>query len=90
MLSLRYPNNLSEVIAKLIELRFVSEKNTRKYTITNSGARLLARWLKQFDTVEYKAGHVSRHDGADITKPAKEQIGVYLNPQKALCIVLRR
>lgn len=75
MLSIRYPNNPSEIIAKLIELRFVTEKNTGKYTITNLGALLLARRLKCFETVEYKAVRVLQYDGSDITQPAKEQIG---------------
>lgn len=75
MLSMPYPNNPSEIIAKLIELRFVSEKNTGKYTITNLGALLLAKRLKWFETVEYKAVRVLQYSGADITKPAKEQIG---------------
>lgn len=75
MLSLDYPNNPAEIIAKLIELRFVSEKNTGKYTITNLGALLLAKRLKWFDTVEYKAVRVLQYSGEDITEPAKEQIG---------------
>lgn len=75
MLSLPYPNNSAEIIAKLIELRFASEKNTGKYTITNLGALLLAKRLKWFETVEYKAVRVLQYDGADITKPAKEQVG---------------
>lgn len=75
MLSLSYPNNPAEIIAKLIELRFISEKNTGKYTITNLGALLLARRLRWFASVEYKAVRVLQYDGADITKPAKEQIG---------------
>lgn len=75
MLSLNYPKNLAEIIAKLIELRFVSEKNTGKFTITNLGALLLAKRLKRFDTVEYKAVRVLQFDGLDVTNPAKEQIG---------------
>lgn len=75
MLSVRYPDNPSEIIAKLIELRFVTEKNTGKYTITNLGALLLAKRLKWFETVAYKAVRVLQYDGSDITKPAKEQIG---------------
>lgn len=75
MLSLPYPNNSAEIIAKLIELRFASEKNTGKYTITNLGALLLAKRLKWFETVEYKAVRVLQYDGADITKPAREQVG---------------
>lgn len=75
MLSVHYPNNPSEIIAKLIELRFVTEKNTGKYTITNLGALLLARRLKCFETVEYKAVRVLQYDGSDVTQPAKEQIG---------------
>ena len=75
MLSAHYPDNPSEIIAKLVELRFVAEKNTGKYTITNLGALLLARRLKWFETVEYKAIRVLQYDGFDITKPAKEQIG---------------
>ena len=47
MLSLPYPNNSAEIIAKLIELRFASEKNTGKYTITNLGALLLAKLIKK-------------------------------------------
>ena len=75
MLSIHYPNNPSEIIAKLTELRFVTEKNTGKYTITNLGALLLARRLKWFETVEYKAVRVLQYEGSDITKPAKEQVG---------------
>lgn len=75
MLSVHYPNNPSEIIAKLTELRFVTEQNTGKYTITNLGALLLAKRLKWFETVEYKAVRVLQYGGSDITKPAKEQIG---------------
>ena len=75
MLSIHLPNNSSEIIAKLIELRFVTEKNTGKYTITNLGALLLAKRLDCFETVEYKAVRVIQYEESDITKPAKEQIG---------------
>ena len=75
MLSEHYPINPSEIIAKLIELRFVTEKNTGKYIITNLGALLLAKKLKCFETVEYKAVRVLQYEGTDITKPAKEQVG---------------
>ena len=75
MLSIHYPNNPLEIIAKLTELRFVTEKNTGKYTITNLGALLLAKRLKWFETVEYKAVRVLKYEGVDITNPAKEQVG---------------
>lgn len=75
LLTISYPNNPTEVIAKLIELRFVTEKNTGKYSITNLGALLLAKRLKSFETVEYKAIRVLQYDGTDVTTPAREQIG---------------
>jgi Predicted transcriptional regulator containing an HTH domain and an uncharacterized domain shared with the mammalian protein Schlafen len=75
MLSIPYPDSPTEVINKLLELRFIIEKNTGKYTINNLGALLLAKRLSKFETVEYKAVKVLKYDGLDITQPAKEQIG---------------
>lgn len=75
LLATPYRSNPIEIIAKLIELRFVTEKNTGKYSITNLGALLLAKRLNYFETVEYKAVRVLRYDGFDVTTPAKEQIG---------------
>lgn len=75
MLSITCPDNLTEIVAKLVELGFVKEKNTGKYIITNLGALLLARRLKYFHTVEYKAVRVIKYDGNDVTCPATEQIG---------------
>ena len=75
LLTIPYRNNPTEIISKLIELRFVTEKNTGKYSITNLGALLLAKRLKYFETVEYKAVRVLQYDGVDVTTPAKEQIG---------------
>ena len=75
LLAIPYRNNPTEIISKLIELRFITEKNTGKYSITNLGALLLAKRLKYFETVEYKAVRVLQYDGVDVTTPAKEQIG---------------
>ena len=75
MLSLPYPDNPSEIIAKLTEFRFITEKNTGKYVITNLGALLLARRLNRFESVEYKAVRVLQYNGIDNTHPAHEQVG---------------
>ena len=75
ILDLPYTGNPSEVISKLLELRFIDEKNTGKYDITNLGALLIAKHLKQFASVAYKAVRVIEYDGNDNTGPAKELTG---------------
>ena len=70
-----YPKSTMGVINTLLNLRFVKELNTGKYTITNLGALLLARRLSLFDTVRFKAVRVLKYDRLDITQPAHEQVG---------------
>lgn len=75
MLDMPYPRNSMSVINLLMDLRFVSEQNTGKYTINNLGALLLAKRLSSFQTVQFKAVRVLKYSGLDITQPAHEQIG---------------
>lgn len=75
LLNLSYPKSTMGVINTLLNLRFVKEQNTGKYTITNLGALLLAKRLSCFDTVQFKAVRVIRYDGLDVTQPAHEQVG---------------
>ncbi|MBR6429102.1 MAG: transcriptional regulator [Clostridia bacterium] len=62
-------------ISTLIELRFIEEKNTGKYVITNLGALLLAKRLSFFPTITHKAVRVIRYMGKDVSSEAREQVG---------------
>lgn len=75
MLDKPFPANAGYLIDTLLELRFVSEQNTGKYTISNLGAILFARRLTAFKDLSYKAVRVLKYSGPDVTKPAHEQIG---------------
>ncbi|MBS4860696.1 ATP-binding protein [Anaerotruncus colihominis] len=75
LLNLSYPKSTMGVINALLNLRFVKEQNTGKYTITNLGALLLAKRLSYFNTVQFKAVRVIKYDGLDVTQPAHEQVG---------------
>lgn len=75
LLHIPYPQSTMGVINTLLDLRFVREQSTGKYTITNLGALLLAKRLSIFSSVQYKAVRVLKYEGADITQPAQEQVG---------------
>ena len=69
------PNSNLEVMSLLREFRFVNILNTGKYDITNLGALLLAKRIREFDNVKRKAVRVLIYEGNDNTFPAREQIG---------------
>ena len=75
LLEIPYHENYFEITAKLAELRIIVENSIGKFTITNLGALLLARDLKHFPSVEYKAVRVIIYGGTDVTAPAQEKIG---------------
>ena len=75
MLAIEYPKNSIIIINKLKDFRFVNEKNTGRFEITNLGALLLAKRIKKFPSVNNKAIRVIVYDGNDVTCPAKEQLG---------------
>lgn len=75
LLNTTYPKSTIGVINTLLNLRFIEEQNTGKYTITNLGALLLAKRLTYFNTVRFKAIRVIKYDGLDVTQPAHEQVG---------------
>ncbi len=75
MLEKPFPSNALVMASVLSDLRFISEQNTGKYSITNLGALLLARKLSQFESVKYKAIRVLIYSGNNFTEPAHEQIG---------------
>ena len=58
MLKIPYMGNPSTIISKLLELRFINERNTGKYDITNLGALLMAKHLKRYATIAHKAVRV--------------------------------
>jgi predicted HTH transcriptional regulator len=75
LLEIPYHENYFEITTKLAELRFIVENSIGKFTITNLGALLLARDLKHFPSVEYKAVRVIIYEGSDVIAPAQEKNG---------------
>ena len=74
LLKIPYPSTQKAVIEKFIEEGFiVRDKN---YAITNLGALLLAKNLKDFESVERKSVRVIVYKGKNKVETEREQIGV--------------
>ena len=69
------PNRQASMLEKLTQERLLIKELNRTYSITNLGAILFARDLREFEDLERKAFRVIIYDGNDRTSTIKEQLG---------------
>lgn len=74
LMKIPYPSDQKGVIEKLIEDNIVVKIHS-KYAITNLGALLFAKELKDFETVERKSVRVIVYKGTNKVETIREQIG---------------
>ena len=74
LLKIPYPTDQKGVIAKLIEDNIVAKIHS-KYAITNLGALLFAKELKEFESVERKSVRVIVYKGTNKVETEREHIG---------------
>lgn len=74
LLKIPYPTDQKGVIEKLMEDNIVVKIHS-KYAITNLGALLFAKELKDFETVERKSVRVIVYKGTNKVETVREQIG---------------
>ena len=74
LMKVPYPSDQKGVIEKLIEDNIVVKIHS-KYAITNLGALLFAKELKDFETVERKSVRVIVYKGTNKVETIREQIG---------------
>lgn len=74
LMKIPYPSDQKGVIEKLIEDNIVVKIHS-KYAITNLGALLFAKELKDFETVERKSVRVIVYKGMNKVETIREQIG---------------
>ncbi|GIZ09362.1 RNA-binding domain-containing protein [Flavobacterium sp. UMI-01] len=74
LMKIPYPSDQKGVIQKLIEDDVVVKIHS-KYAVTNLGALLLAKELKDFETVDRKSVRVIVYKGANKVETEREQIG---------------
>lgn len=74
LMKIPYPNTQKGVIEKLMEDNIVVKIHS-KYAITNLGALLFAKELKDFESVERKSVRVIVYKGANKVETEREQIG---------------
>ena len=74
LMKIPYPSDQKGVIEKLIEDDVVVKIHS-KYAVTNLGALLLAKELKDFETVARKSVRVIVYKGANKVETQREQIG---------------
>lgn len=74
LLKIPYPTDQKGVIEKLMEDNIVVKVHS-KYAITNLGALLFAKELKDFETVERKSVRVIVYKGTNKVETVREQIG---------------
>ncbi len=76
LLKIPYPTNQQFVIEKFLKEKFI--KNTSNgFSITNLGALLFAKNIRDFDTVKRKAVRVIQYTGNNKLKPVKEHEGKF-------------
>jgi ATP-dependent DNA helicase RecG len=76
LLNMPYPSTRDAVISKFISEKFIKH-HADGYAITNLGALLFAKNLKEFDTIKRKAVRVIQYDGRGKLKTLKDQEGIY-------------
>ncbi len=76
MLSLELPSGRKRIIERLLQDRMITKNDAGAYSITNLGAILFARRIRDFPSLERKAIRVIVYKGKSrITPASKEQIG---------------
>lgn len=73
LLGLPYPSTQEEVIKRLINESFVSNISDDGYEITNLGAILLAKDLRQFPTLSRKTVRVIQYQGKNKLKTMRDE-----------------
>lgn len=76
LLKLPYPSNRDGVIEKFLSEKFIKKAGS-KYHITNLGAILFAKDIKQFDKLQRKAVRIIVYKGNNRVYTEREQIGTY-------------
>jgi len=76
LLNLPYPSKRDGVIDKFLAEKFI-KKAASKYHITNLGAILFAKNIKQFDKLQRKAIRIIVYKGKNRVFTEREQIGTY-------------
>lgn len=76
-LGIEPPRSDDGIVEFLVADGFVIQTHTGEYQITNLGAILLARSLKEFPSVKRKALRVTKYDGIDKASPARSQDGTF-------------
>ncbi len=73
LMEIPYPSNQQGVIDKFIEERLITKSKT--FAITNLGALLFAKNLKNFESIERKSIRVIIYKGKNKVETEREQIG---------------
>lgn len=76
LLKIPYPSTRDAVIERFENEKFI-KANAQGYAITNLGALLFAKNIKDFDAVKRKAFRVIQYSGKNKTKTLKDQEGRY-------------
>jgi predicted HTH transcriptional regulator len=76
LLKIAYPSTREAVIEKFTSEKFI-KSTSAGFAITNLGALLFAKNIKEFDTVKRKAVRVIQYDGKNKIKTIKEHEGKY-------------
>lgn len=76
LLKLPYPSKRNGVIEKFLSEKFIKKAGS-KYHITNLGAILFAKDIKQFDKLQRKAVRIIVYKGKNRVFTEREQIGTY-------------
>ena len=76
LLKTPYPSNRDAVVEKFVNEKFIRPTNSG-FAITNLGAILFAKNIREFDSVKRKAVRVIQYAGKDKLKTIKEHEGKY-------------
>lgn len=76
LLKTPYPSNRNAVIERFVSEKFIKPTNNG-FVITNLGAVLFAKNIREFDSVKRKAVRVIQYSGRDKLKTIKEHEGKY-------------
>jgi len=76
LLKTPYPSNRDAVIERFVSEKFI-KPNMNGFAITNLGAILFAKNIREFDTVKRKAVRVIQYSGKDKLKTIKEHEGKF-------------
>src|SRR6185312_8256254 len=77
LLKIPYPTTQAAVIEKFVSEKFIVPSHKGGYKITNLGALLFAKDLKNFESICYKAPRVVQYEGKNKLKTLKDQDGKF-------------